>query len=121
MQFVMPRVLVPDPQNVVLISIEASKCDGLESVHDRLLLLRRDRLARRERQDAALVLVLERQGVDEPLGRRWIAAQHRGRGIARVRAFFRLRDGLLHAVADRAATAPLTATGEPHDHGFCPC
>lgn len=121
MQFVMPRVLMTHPQNVVSITIKAGESDRLEPIHDVLLHRRRDRLARRKRQHAALVLVFEVQRVDKPLSRCGVAAQYRGRGIARVRAFFRLRDGLLHAVADRAATAPLTATGEPHDHGFCPC
>lgn len=48
MQFVVPGVLVPDPEDVVSITVETGKCDGLETVHDRLLHLRRDRLARRK-------------------------------------------------------------------------
>jgi len=50
-ELVVAGVLVPDPQDVVLVRLQAGERHSLEPVHDVLLHGRRDRLAGSERQD----------------------------------------------------------------------
>nr|WP_235937295.1 hypothetical protein [Halomonas azerica] len=88
MKFMVASVFMPNPENVVGVTVKARECDCFEAVHDIALLLRRDRLARSKRQDTTLVLVFETQGVNEPLSRLWIAAQHRRRWVTRDCLFF---------------------------------
>ena len=121
MDFMVARVLVAHPQNVVLVRLQTGERHGLESIHDVLLLLGRDDFTRGEAQHPRLVLVLEAQAVDEALSRGGIASQHRWWRITGDFLLLRLSDCLLHAVADRAATTPLTSAGEPHDHCWPSC
>lgn len=116
MEFVMPSMLMPNPQNVILIGGEAGKRDRLEAVHDVALLLWCDGFTRCKRQNARLVLVLKAQAVDKLLGSLWITAQHRGGWVAGDRRFFRLDDRGFHTVTDGAGASSLATRGEPDNH-----
>lgn len=114
----MASVFMPNPQNVVLIRLQARESDLFEAIHDVLLHCRRDDFTGRERQHTALVLVLKRKAVDQPLGGFWIAPQYGRRWVARLVVALRLPYRFFHAVAHRASAPALPATGKPNDHGL---
>ncbi|OJA03881.1 hypothetical protein QHL1GM_18790 [Halomonas sp. QHL1] len=64
MQLVVTSVLVPDPQNVILVGVEAGKRDRLEPIHDVALLIGCDLFTGGKTQNARLVLVLEAKRVN---------------------------------------------------------
>ena len=75
MQFWMPSVSVPHPENIPLIFLQSGKGYCLETVHDFSLLLRRDDIVGMPGKDTSRELPCRVQRVDEPPGKGDIPSQ----------------------------------------------
>ena len=75
MQFRMPCVSVPYPENIPLVFLQSGEGHGLETVHDFSLLLRRDDIVGMPGKDASRELPCRVQRVDEPPGKGDIPSQ----------------------------------------------
>lgn len=106
----MVGVQVTHPQDVVLVRLQPGKGDLLEAVHDGLLDVLANGLARRKRQHPGGVLVLERQGINQQAGVVRRAAQDLRRVSLTARPFL---DG---DVLDRATPAAGAVPGEANNH-----
>ena len=76
MQFRMPCVSVPYPENIPLVFLQSGKGYCLETVHDFSLLLRRDDIVGMPGKDASRELPCRVQRVDEPPGKGDIPSQN---------------------------------------------
>lgn len=78
MQLYIPLVRVPNPQNVVLLPVQASKCCLLEVVHDLLLLFFRGVVSISKGDNARCVLPFATGAVDQLNSPLWITSQDFG-------------------------------------------
>ena len=76
MQFGMPCVSVPYPENIPLVFLQSGEGHGLETVHDFSLLFRRDDIVGVPGKDASRELPCRVQRVDEPPGKGDIPSQN---------------------------------------------
>ena len=76
MQFWMPSVSVPHPENIPLVFLQSGKGYCLETVHDLSFLLRRDDIVGMPGKDASRELPCRVQRVDEPPGKGDIPSQN---------------------------------------------
>ena len=79
MQFRMPCVSVPYPENIPLVVLQSGKGYGFETVHDFSLLFRRDDIVGMPGQDASRELPCRVQRVDEFPGKGDTPSQNRRR------------------------------------------
>ena len=75
MQFRMPCVSVPYPENIPLVFLQSGEGYGLETVHDFSFLIRRDDIVGMPGKDASRELPCRVQRVDEPPGKGDIPSQ----------------------------------------------
>jgi len=75
MQFRMPCVSVPYPENIALVFLQSGEGHGLEVVHDLSFLLRRDDIVGMPGKDTSRELPCRVQRVDEPPGKGDIPSQ----------------------------------------------
>ena len=76
MQFWMPRVSVPNPENIPLVFLQSGEGYGLETVHDFSFLIRRDDIVRMPGKNASRELPCRVQRVDELPGQGDIPSQN---------------------------------------------
>ena len=76
MQFWMPRVSVPNPENIPLVVLQSGKGYGFETVHDFSLLFRRDDIVGMPGKDTSRELPCRVQRVDELPGKGDISSQN---------------------------------------------
>ena len=76
MQFRMPRVSVPYPENIPLVVLQSGEGHGLETVHDLSFLLRRDDIVGMPGKDTSRELPCRVQRVDELPGKGYIPSQN---------------------------------------------
>ena len=75
MQFRMPCVSVPYPENIPLVFLQSGEGYGLETVHDFSFLIRRDDIVGMPGKDTSRELPCRVQRVDEPPGKGDIPSQ----------------------------------------------
>ena len=111
MQFRMPCVSVPYPENIPLVVLQSGKGYGFETVHDFSLLFRRDDIVGMPGQDASRELPCRVQRVDEPPGKGDIPSQNLRR------TFFSA--GVIHAhkVMCRGMASAFSVRKYLHVHG----
>jgi len=107
----MPGMVMPHPEDIALIRLQAGKGHGLEVVHDARFLLGRHDFVRMPGKDPGRELPFGVQGVDQVSGQLMIAAQHLGRMLVPVRV---VRP---HQVACRPIPGPLAVREDLHVHG----
>ncbi len=107
----MPGMVVPHPQDIALVRLQAGKSHGFEVVHDARFLLGRHDFVRMPGKDPGRELPFGVQGVDQLSGQLRIAAQHLGRMFIPVRVV------QTHQVACRPIPGPLPVRKDLHVHG----
>ena len=110
-QFVVPGVNVPHPEDIALIRLQPGKGQGLKIVHDALLLLRRHSIVGVPRQRPGGETPFAIQRVDERARHLRVAAQHiRQMGVASGVVF-------AHKVVGGAFARALAVREHFHIHG----
>lgn len=107
----MSGMVMPHPEDIALVRLQAGKGHCLEVVHDACFLLGRHDFVRMPGKNPGRELPFGVQGVDQVSGQLMIAAQHLGRMLVPVRVV------QTHQVACRPIPAPLTVREDLHVHG----
>lgn len=125
MQLRIPFVGVPNPKNVVLVAVKASKCRLLEVVHDLLLLGLGGIVSVGKRDNAGGVFPFATGAVDQLNRPLWITSQHFGGWVTPDQLastdaeLVILRHHFIGAVHDRRTTSPCAVCEEPdYCHGL---
>lgn len=107
----MPGMVMPHPENIALVRLQAGKGHGLEVVHDARFLLRRHEFVRMPGKDPGRELPFGVQGVDQLSRQLRITTQHFGRMFVPV--------GVIqtHEIARRPIPGPLAVREDLHVHG----
>lgn len=106
----MPGMVMPHPEDIALVRLQAGKGHGLEVVHDARFLLGRHDFVRMPGKNPGRELPFGVQGVDQVSGQLMIAAQHLGRMLVPVRVV------QAHQVACRPIPGPLPVREDLHVH-----
>lgn len=125
MQLYIPLVRVPNPQNVVLIPVQASKCCLLEIVHHLPLLFFRGVVGVRECNNSRRITPLAAGTVDQLNSPLWITSKHFRGGITPNKLasphteLVILGHDLVSAIHDGCTTSACAVCEEPdYCHGL---
>lgn len=107
----MPGMVVPHPEDIALVRLQAGKCHGLEVVHDVRFLLGCHSVFRMPGKDPGRELPFGVHAVDQLSRQLRIAAQHNGWMFVPARV---VRP---HQIARRPIPGPLAVREDLHVHG----